>query len=112
MKIGSDHFNYLIGGLYLTDRETYIGYGPHHDYSNYDWNKLKMEDLSILKNKSEVTYTYESLYSTIIKKGLYDCNFRVGVLRDFTTITIPLEQENGWVWIGDKTIRIDNLLIE
>lgn len=114
IKVGSEHFNYLVGGLILIDTETSIGYSPYVDYSSYDynWNKLKMEDLSILEANSKITYTYNSLYSQAFEMGLYDCNFRFGVLRDFNTITIPLEQDNGWVWIGDKTIRINNLLIE
>jgi hypothetical protein len=113
-KIGSDHFNYLTGGLDLTDKITYFNYAPYHDYPNstYNWNKLKIEDLSILKSKNEVTFTYESLYPNNISKGYYDCKFQFGVLRDFTIITVPLKQEDGWIWVGNKIIRIDNILIE
>lgn len=113
-KMGSEHFNYLVGGLTLIDQESSIGFSPYFDYLSYEdnWNKLKMENLSILEANSKITFTYNSLYSQAFEMGLYDCNFRFGVLRDFNIITIPLEQENGWVWIGDKTIRIKNLLIE
>ena len=113
-KMGAEYFSYFTGGLNLLNKETNEYYYPSSDNVTSEWNDLTMDDLSILESKSEVTYTYESLYSTSLKKGLYDCNYIFTVLRVFwaNTISIPLNQQNGRIWVGNIYLEIDNILIE
>ncbi len=113
-KMGAEHFSYFTGGLNLLNKETNEYYYPSTDNATSEWNDLTMDDLSILESNSEVTYTFESLYNSSLKKGLYDCNYSFSVLRVFwaNTISIPLNQQNGRIWVGDIYLEIDDLLVE
>ena len=109
-KMGSIKFNFFTGGLEIWQN------GYHHPsvkQQNYNtWYDLKLEHLSILKANSKVTYTYNTWYSEPLVKGHCEGRFRFVVLRGFTYVEIPLEQADGWVWVGDQMRWIDNLLIE
>lgn len=111
--MGSVRYDWFIGGLNISVGGTVVGVKV--DYSvvgGYDSYRHKMENMSILEGNSTITQTYTSMYPVPFKKGLYHGRFRYGVLRSFTIVDIPLEQENGWVWVGDKFFYIDSLMIE
>ncbi len=109
-KMGSRQFNFSLGGLSLIGNGT--SYHPYNRYAERNWYYHEMDDLSILEANSEVTFTYTTLYFEPFEKGMYKGNYRFGALREFTHFELPLEQNDGWVWAGDKFFRFNNLLVE
>jgi hypothetical protein len=109
-KMGSVHFSFFLGGLFLSVGGAY--YHPSIDYNIRNLYKHQMRHLSILDANSKITHTYTAHYPVPFEKGLYRGRFRFGVFRSLTTVDIPLEQDDGWVWVGDKIISFRNLLIE
>ena len=111
--MGSKRYDWFIGGLNISVGGTMVGVKV--DYSvvgGPDSYRHKMENMSILERNSTITQTYTSIYPVPFEKGQYHGRFRYGVLRSFTIVDIPLEQDNGWVWVGDKFFYIDRLMIE
>lgn len=109
-KMGSIRFSFFTGGLTLLQNRTYSK--PIVDYSLYNLYDHRIENLSILEAKSQVTYTFKTWYNEPLEIGHCEGKFRFVVLRRFTHMELPLEQEDGWVWVGDKFFRFKNLLVE
>lgn len=112
-KMGAANFNnYTGGGLTLINKETNEYHWPKMDNITSDWDNLKMEDLSILESKSEITFTYTSSFYPKIDKGIYRCDQRFSSMYQFRPITLSLDQENGRVWVGGLISRIDNIIFD
>lgn len=111
--MGSMHYNFFLGGLQVFTMGTVVS--AKVDYSvvgGPESYRHKIENMSMIKGYSKVTQTYTSMYPTFFEKNSYGAYYRYGVLRGFTTVDIPLQQDKGWIWVGDKNWYIDNLLIE
>lgn len=104
----------VIANISLTNQETGEHFHVKGNYDNFYWD-ISIDDLSILKSKDELNYTYITTFSTVtIKEGLYDCY--LGVLTSIRalgiTLNIPLNQENGRIWIGYAASRNNNIFIK
>jgi hypothetical protein len=101
-KMGAQKFNYYTGGLYLENVETEESYRPETSNATMEWNYTTMDELSLLKSKSELTWTYESTFDSYLEQGLYDCELAISVPRHFVydNVSLPLDQEDGRVWVG------------
>lgn len=112
-KMGAANFNnYTGGGLWLINKETNEYHWPQTDNITSDWDNLTMDDLSILEGKSEITFTYTSLFYPKIDRGLYKGNLRFSSMYQIRPVTLPLDQFFGRVWVGYIFSKIDNLIFD
>ena len=110
-KMGAERFSFCLGGLYLKSKETNDDIFGNWTNS-IGWDILTMDDFSLLESNGEITYTYEYSFNSTINKGAYDCRFYYNLLSGYGTLTMPLAQDNGRIWMGDIYLDINNITIE
>lgn len=110
-KMGIGRFCFYIGGLSIFNKDT--NNEIVHDYTfTHEWNNLSMDDLSILKSKSELTFTYQTALCSKLDNGVFYGRFYYGLFNGFGKWTWELAQANGRVWVGNFYIIKDNVIIE
>lgn len=110
-KMSAARFDYVFLIFSLSDDKTHESIWPSNDYP-LNMNNLSMDDLSILEANSEVTYTFKSSYNTSITTGLYSYSLYYTTLLHPKPFSIPLDQDNGRVWVGAVRISGKDILIE
>jgi hypothetical protein len=75
------------------------------------WSNIDIDDLSVLKKGSKVTYTFQSSDYNKMDIGKYSARFRFCGTKHCTP-DINLNQKDGRVWVGQMLSNIDNIMVE
>ncbi|MDP3433803.1 MAG: hypothetical protein Q8T04_12660 [Bacteroidota bacterium] len=75
------------------------------------WSMGNMDDMSLLKKGTKVTYTFQSSDYYKMEPGKYSAKFRFCGTQ-YCTPNINLNQKNGRVWVGQILSKINNIVIE
>ncbi len=110
-KMGDLDFNYFTGGLTLQNIDTKLTYPLRWSVQSGTWSNINIDDLSILKKGSKVTYTFQSSDYDKMKIGKYSARFRFCGTKHCTP-NINLNQKDGRVWVGQMLSKIDGIMIE
>lgn len=110
-KMGDLDFNYFTGGLTLQNKDTKLTYPLRWSVQSGTWSDVNLDDLSLLKKGSKVTYTFQSSDYYKMEPGKYSARFRFCGTRHYTP-DINLNQKNGRIWVGQTLSDIDNIMIE
>src|SRR4030042_1064147 len=110
-KMGELDFNYYTGGLSFQNIDTKVNSFLRWSISNPDFGNITINDFSILKGGSEVTYTFKSSDYYKIDKGIYKVQFRFCGTKENTS-EFDLNQKDGRIWVGDVKACIDSILVE
>ncbi len=110
-KMGDLDFNYFTGGLTLQNMDTKLTYPLRWSVQSGTWSNINMDDLSLLKKSSEVSYTFQSADYHKMEPGKYSTRFRFCGTKHCTP-DINLNQKDGRVWVGQMLSEIDNIMIE
>ncbi len=109
-KIGVKIFN-ALAGVVLYDVETDEHNSTTTDpYVTDGWN-FSMDNLSLVKKMDKITYTYISPVYRPIKEGLYDCGFMINNNLNYLPFPIPINQDNGKVWVGFHYMPFKRMMI-
>jgi hypothetical protein len=110
-KMGIGRFCFYIGGLSMNRKDTNKQIQHNYPFSQ-EWEDLSLNDLSLLKSNSTLTFTYETELISRLEKGTFDCRFYYCLLNGFGTWPMELAQTDGRVWIGNFYLKINNVIIE
>ena len=110
-KMGELNFNYYTGGLFFQNIDTKANSFLRWSISNPDFGNITINDFSILKGGSEVTYTFKSSDYYKMDKGIYKVQFRFCGTKENTS-EFDLNQKDGRIWVGDVKACIDSILVE
>jgi len=110
-KMGELDFNYYTGGLSFQNIDTKVNSFLRWSISNPDFGDITINDFSILKGGSEVTYTFKSSDYYKMDKGIYKVQFRFCGTKENTS-EFDLNQKDGRIWVGDVKACIDSILVE
>ena len=110
-KMGELDFNYYTGGLSFQNIDTKVNSFLRWSISNPDFGNITINDFSILKGGSEVTYTFKSSDYYKMDKGIYKVQFRFCGTKENTS-EFDLNQKDGRIWVGDVKACIDSILVE
>lgn len=100
-KMDPGHFAYYTRGLRLFDRVNNIGYDPYNSNVTGDWNRISLNDLSLLEGQSNVSFAIESSFRTSIPDGTYEFMIQYGNLYCLSTFDLELNQGTDRVWVGE-----------
>lgn len=109
-KMGELEFNYFTGGISFQNIETRVNWFLRWSVPS-DWENITINDFSILKGNSEITYTFKSSDYHKMEKGMYKAQFRFCGTKQKTS-EFDLNQENGRIWVGDAEADMDSILVE
>ncbi len=110
-KMGILDFNYFTGGLTIQNMDTKLSYPLRWSVQSGTWSNINMDDLSLLKKGSKVTYTFQSSDYYKMEPGKYSARFRFCGTKHCTP-NINLNQKDGRVWVGQMLSDIDDIMIE
>lgn len=110
-KMGDLDFNYFTGGLTLQNMDTRLPHLLRWSVYSGTWSKIDVDDLSLLKKESKVTYTFQSSDYHKMEPGRYSARFRFCGTEQCTP-DINLNQKYGRVWVGQIYSEIDNIKVE
>ena len=110
-KMGDLDFNYFTGGLTLQNMDTKLTHLLRWSVQSGTWSNINLDDLSLLKKGSKVTYTFQSSDYYKMEPGKYSARFRFCGTEQCTP-NINLNQKEGRVWVGQMLSEIDNIMIE
>ena len=110
-KMGDLDFNYFTGGLTLQNMDTKLTYSLRWSVQSGTWSNINLDDLSLLRKGSKVTYTFQSSDYYKMEPGKYSARFRF-CGTEHCTPNINLNQKNGRVWVGQMLSDINNIMIE
>jgi hypothetical protein len=110
-KMGNLDFNYFTGGVTLQNMTTNLTYPLRWSVESATWSDVDLDDLSLLKKGSKVTYQFQSSDYDKLEPGEYSARFRFCGIKH-STPNIDLNQNNGRVWVGQILSEISNLTIE
>ena len=109
--MGDLDFNYFTGGLTLQNMDTKLTHLLRWSVQSGTWSNINLDDLSLLKKGSKVTYTFQSSDYYKMEPGKYSARFRFCGTEQCTP-NINLNQKEGRVWVGQMLSEIDNIMIE
>jgi hypothetical protein len=104
-KMGDLDFNYFTGGLTLQNMDTRLTHTLRWSVQSGTWSNINLDDLSLLKKDSKVTYTFQSSDYYKMEPGNYSARFRF-CGTEHCTPNIHLNQKNGRVWVGQIPILL------
>lgn len=110
-KMGEVDFNYFTGGLSFQNIDTKVRSFLKWSVSNPDYGNLTMNDFSILKSTSKVSYTLKSSDYYKMEKGFYKVIFRFCGWNNSSN-TVDLIQDKGRIWVGEAISVIDSVVVE
>lgn len=110
-KMGDLDFNYFTGGLTLQNMDTKLTYPLRWSVQSGTWSNVSIDDLSILKKGSQVTYSFQSSDYDKMETGKYSARFQFCGTKHCTP-TINLNQKDGRIWVGQMHSNIDNISIK
>ncbi|MDP3915646.1 MAG: hypothetical protein Q8R96_18120 [Bacteroidota bacterium] len=110
-KMGDLDFNYFTGGLTLQNMDTKLTHPLRWSVQSGTWSTVNMDDMSLLKKGTKVTYTFQSSDYYKMEPGKYSAKFRFCGTQHCTP-NINLNQKNGRVWVGQILSEINNIVIE
>lgn len=110
-KMGDLDFNYFTGGLTLQNMDTKHTHPLRWSVQSGTWSTVNMDDMSLLKKGTKVTYTFQSSDYYKMEPGKYSARFRFCGTQHCTR-NINLNQKNGRVWVGQILSKINNIVIE
>jgi hypothetical protein len=111
VKMGNLDFNYFTGGLMLQNLATNLTYPLRWSVESGTWSDVELDDLSLLKKGSKVTYQFQSPDYDKLEPGEYSARFRFCGTKH-STPNIDLNQKDGRVWVGQMLSEISNLTVE
>jgi hypothetical protein len=109
-KMGDLDFNYFTGGLTLQNMSSKHTYPLRWSVESGTWSEVDLEDLSLLKKGSEVTYTFQSSDYGLMEPGEFSASFRFCGTKQ-SPQNINLNQKNGRIWVGQMLTEISNLTV-
>lgn len=110
-KMGDLHFSYFTGGLTIKNTNTKISYPLRWSVPYPEWNNISIDDLSVLKKNSTVTFTFQSSDYHKMDPGNYSARFRFCGITHHTA-DFNLNQENGRIWVGAIISTFNNIIVE
>ena len=110
-KMGITIFN-AFGTVILYDIETNEHNSTKTDFWVTSELNFSMSDLSLVKKMDKITYKYVSPVYKPIKKGLYNCGFMIDNNRHFLPFPIPINREDGKVWVGYHYTPFKRMMVE
>lgn len=110
-KMGDLDFNYFTDGLTMQNMDTKLSHPLRWSVQSGTWSNITMDDLSLLKKGSEVTYTFQSSDYYKMEPGKYSTRFRFCGTKHCTP-DFKLNQKNGRVWVGMVYTTNDNIIVE
>jgi len=110
-KMGELDFNYFTGGLLFQNIETKVRSFLRWSISNPNFGNLTLNDFSILKSDSGVTYTFKSSDYYKMDKGIYKARFSFCGTKGNTS-KFNLNQKDGRIWVGSVPSLLDNIIVE
>ncbi|MCF8360817.1 MAG: hypothetical protein K9H26_18845 [Prolixibacteraceae bacterium] len=108
-KMGVSRFNCYTGGLGLSDKTRDVHYSANYSTSQ-GCNELSLDDLSVLKGNSKISFTYTSSYRTKFDKGTFSVKLRYESMGFFKPVTLNLNQDDGRIWIGQIFVEKENIV--
>ena len=106
-KMGESYFSYYNGGLIFYNKETDYSYYLEGIYHS-EWGSITIDDFSILKGGSEITYAFSSTDYRQIYSGLYKCSFSL----KYKGSNFNLDRGDSRIWIGEVYSSVDNIVVE
>jgi hypothetical protein len=110
-KMGDLDFNYFTGGLTLQNMDTKLTHPLRWSVQSGTWSSIDMDDMSLLKKDTKVTYSFQSSDYYKMGAGKYSARFRF-CGTEHCTRNFNLNQKNGRVWVGQILSEINNITIE
>lgn len=106
-KMSSDQFITLTRGIYIKRANTEWYEGQLKDSYVLDKNIMTLNNLSIIRKNEELTFIVTAKYDFAFEKGDYNCVINYGNTTYLNFINLPLNQNNGRVWIGNINEKQD-----
>jgi len=106
-KMGEAYYSFYNRGLVFYRHET--GYVSDFDgIYHSEYGKITVDDFSLLKGNSSLSFTFSSDDYFIAFSGIYKCSFSLRYRGSY----LDLNQSDGRIWIGNVSSSIDNIIIE
>jgi hypothetical protein len=110
-KMGDLDFSYFTGGVLLQNRDTRDTYPLKWSVQSGTWSNINIEDMSLLRKGSKVTYTFRSSDYNKMEAGRYSARFRF-CGTEHCTSGLNLNQKEGRIWVGSILLTADDILVE
>jgi hypothetical protein len=110
-KMGDLDFGYFTGGVILENRDTRLSYPLRWSAQSGTWSNLNVNDMSLLRKGSKVTYTFRSSDYNKMEAGRYSARFRF-CGTEHCTPGLNLNQKDGRIWVGSILLTTNDILVE